>query len=168
MALIEKLFGGKQDPLDERADALVSAAQINAVGSFRPLADKFQFLGDVKLQDWDFFVTVATVFIGATRLSNLRMDEAREDKLMEIVTRRLDEWNKDGVRGFEDCKRFFESGFDQLTQAGHDPRFVAADSVGKWIVWNILGRAPESNEELLLVRSIGAMATHAVFDWWDV
>ena len=167
MALIEKLFGSKRDPLNERADTLVSAAQINAVGSFRPLADKFQFLGDVKLQDWDFFVTVAAVFMGATRLNNLRIDEAREDKLMEIVAGRLDEWNKDGIRGFEDCKRLFESEFDRLTQAGHDSRFVASDSVGKWIVWNVLGRAPESDDECLLVRAIGAMVTHAVFDWWE-
>jgi len=167
MALLEKPFGNKQDPLSERADTLVAAAQINAVGSFTPLADKFRFLRDVKLEDWDFFVTVATVFMGASRLNNLRIDEAREDKLMEIIAGRLNEWNKDGFRGFEDCKRLFESEFDRLTQAGDDSRFVASDSVGKWIVWNILKRAPKSDGECLLVRAIGAVATHAVFDWWE-
>src|SRR5882672_1821199 len=131
MARIQPLSGSNEDPLKQRADTLVSAAQINAVGSFTSLRDKFQFLSNVKLEDWDFFVTVATVFMGATRLNNLRMDEAREDKLMEIVAGRLNEWSKDGMRGFEDCKRLFESEFDRLIQAGRDSRFVASDSVGK-------------------------------------
>jgi hypothetical protein len=105
--------------------------------------------------------------MGASRLNNLGVSEAREDKLMEIVAGYLNEWNRDGIRGFEDCKGLFESEFDRLTQAGHDPKFVASDSVGNWIVWNILGRAPQSDDECMLVRTIGAMVTHSVFDWWN-
>jgi hypothetical protein len=167
MALFGKLFGTNEDPLKGQAETLVSAAQINAVGSFTPLLDKFDFLRDIKPDNWDYFVTVATVFMGASRLNNLGVSEEREDKLMEIVAGYLNEWNRDGIRGFEDCKGLFESEFDRLTQAGHDPKFVASDSVGNWIVWNILGRAPQSDDECMLVRTIGAMVTHSVFDWWN-
>jgi len=167
MTIFGKLFGSKPDPLNESAETLVSAAQINAVSSFTPLLDKFDFLRDVKLVDWNFFVTIATVFIGATRLNNLRISEAREDKLMEIVSGHLNDWNKNGIRGFEDCGRLFESEFDRLSQAGHESRFIVSDSVGKWIVLNILDRAPQSVDECSLVRTIGSMVTHSVFDWWD-
>ncbi len=167
MDLFAKLFGTKEDPLKGQAETLVSAAQINAVGSLTPLLDKFDFLRDVRTQNWDYLVTVATVFMGATRLSNLGINEEREHKLMEIVASHLNEWNGDGIRGFEDCKGLFESEFDRLTLAGHDAKFVASDSVGKWIAWNILGRAPQSDDECMLVRTIGAMVTHSVFDWWN-
>jgi hypothetical protein len=167
MALFGNLFGSKEDPLKERAESLVSGAQISAVSSFTPSLDRFDFLQDVKPDDWDYFVTVATVFMGATRLNNLQITESREDKLMEIVAGHLNEWNGNGIRGFEDCKGLFETEFDRLTQAGHDPKFIASDSVGKWIVWNISGRVPQSDQECLLVRSIGALVTHSVFDWWD-
>ena len=71
------------------------------------------------------------------------------------------------VRGFEDCKRLFEREFDRLTAAGHEPRLVASDAVGKWIVWNVLRRAPQTNEEGALARATGTMVTHAFFGWWD-
>ncbi len=167
MGLIGKLFGSGQDPLVERAKELVAGAQIMAVSSLMPLSERFHFLEEIQPDDWDFFVTVATVFMGATRLDNLRLNEGREDKLMALVASRLSEWNKDGIDSFEDCKAFFTSAFDSLTNAGYDSRFVASDSVGKWIVWNVLRRAPQSDEERLLVRAIGGIVTHAVFDWWE-
>lgn len=166
MTLIRKLFSSKQDPLNERADTLVYAAHISAVNSFKSFLDRFQFLRDIHQEAWDFFVIVAIVFMGATRLNNLQIDENREDKLMEIVAERLDEWNKSAIQSFEDCKQFFESEFDRLTQVGHDSSFIASDSVGKWIALNILERPPESDEECLFVRTIGAMVTHVAFDWW--
>ena len=167
MPLFDKPFGTTEDPLKQQAENLVSVAQINAVGSCTPLLNKFDFLRSVKLDYWDFFVTVATVFMGATRLNNLGINEERQEMLMESIAMRLNEWNRDGIRGFEDCKGFFESEFDRLTAADHDPKFVASDSIGKWIVWNALGRAPQSEQECLLVRAIGSIVTHSVFDWWN-
>jgi len=155
------------DPLLERAENLVQAAQINAVGMFTPLVDRFPILREVDIEHSDFILTVASVFMAATRLDNLRLDDARDEKLMEVVAERLDQWKPDGIRGFEDCKGLFESEFDRLTKAGHEPRFVASDAVGKWIVWNILGRPPQTDEECMLVRATGGMVTHAFFDWWD-
>jgi len=82
--------------------------------------------------------------MAATRLNNLRLGDTREDNLMEVVAKRLNEWKPDGIRGFEDCKGLFEREFDRLERAGHDPQFVAADAVGQWIVWNVLGRPPQT------------------------
>ncbi len=116
---------------------------------------------------WDFALTVAGVFMAASRLNNLRLEDTRDERLMEIVADRLNQWEPDGLRGFEDCKGLFEQEFDRLTVAGHEPRFVAADAVGIWIVWNAFGHSPQTDEECQLVRATGTLVTHAFFDWWD-
>lgn len=86
---------------------------------------------------------------------------------MEVVAESLSQWKPDGIRGFEDCKELFESEFDRQTAAGHESRFVASDAVGKWIVWNVFGRPPATDDECALVRAIGMIVTHAFFDWWQ-
>lgn len=133
---------------------------------FTPLLDQFPFLGKVDVKHWDFIVTVAGVFIAATRLNNLKLDSNREDVLMDIVATKLQEWDRDSLRAFEDCKSLFEREFDQLTAAGHESRFVGSDALGIWIVWNILGRQPQTQEEIEFVRAVGAMTTHNFFELW--
>lgn len=167
MTFLRRLFREKQDPLLERAETLVQAANVNAVGMFTPLLERFPILQEVDTEQWDFVLTVAGVFMAASRLNNLGLGDAREDKLMQLVAVHLDQWKPDGVRGFEDCKGLFEREFDRLTAARHEPRFVAADAVGMWIVWNVLGRSPQTDEEWQLVRATGTLATHAFFDWWN-
>jgi hypothetical protein len=167
VTFLRTVFGQKPDPLLDRAANLVQAAQVNAVVMFTPLLDRFPILREVDTEHWDFILAVAGVFMAATRLNNLRLEDAREEKLMAVVAERLSEWKPDGIRAFEDCKGLFEKEFDRLNAAGHDPRFVASDAVGKWIVWNVLGRPPATDEECMLVRSAGALVTHAFFDWWD-
>jgi hypothetical protein len=160
-------FSRKGDPLREQAEMLVDAAQVNATASFVPLLDKFPVLKNVDVEHWDFILTVAGVFVAATRLRNMNFGDAREDKLMAIVSERMVAWNPThGISGFEHCKSFFERTFDGLTRAGHEARFVASDSIGAWIVWDVLNRAPETDEERQLVRAVGAIVTHEFYNWW--
>lgn len=166
MGIFEGLFKSKEDPLQKQADTLVSAAAINATSVFVPLLDKFPFLGKADVVHWDFIVTIAGVFMGASCLANLHVGVTREKRLMETVSKHLEKKYQDGIHAFEDCKGFYESEYDRLAAAGHDPKFLASDAVGKWIMWNVLGRAPESHEECMLARIIGGMVIHAFFDWW--
>jgi hypothetical protein len=157
----------KPDPLLERAQILVSAAHTNAIVMFSPLQDRFPILRRVDVEHWDFILTVAGVFMAATRLNNLRLGDDREVGLMEVVNAQLEQWKPDSIRGFEDCKRIFESEFDRLTDAGHEPHYVASDAVGLWIVLNVLGRPPQTDEECMLVRATGLLVIPPFFDWWD-
>jgi len=166
MGILGGLFRPKRDPLQKQAETLVAAARINATSMFMPLLDKFPFLHEADVEQWDFIVTAAGVFMGASALTNMRVGEAREDALMETVAESLMNWNSDGIRAFEDCKGLYESEYDRLAAVGHEPRFLASDAVGLWIAWNVLGRAPQSQDECMLVRTTGAMVTHAFFDWW--
>jgi hypothetical protein len=121
----------------------------------------------VIVPSWDFFVTVAGVFIAATRLENLQLSDNRKQELMEIVARGLADWSPDnGIRGFEDCKAMFERNFDALTRIQHEPRFIASDAVGMWIVWNLFGRPTGTEEERKLARAVGVGIVHNFFSWW--
>jgi len=170
MGMISKLFGSKENPLAEQARKLIGAASVFSVSLFEPTLKRFVVLEDVDVRRWDFIVTVAGVFISATRLNNLQAGTLREEKLMEIVSAQLDSWDKDGLRAFEDCKRLFEIEYDRLRATPvyqQDPRFLASDALGIWIVWNVLCRRPETMEEIELVRAVGGAVTHAFFDWWE-
>lgn len=154
------------DPLEKQAKALVPSAQLNAVALYQALVNHLPILKSVDLDEWDFFVTVAGVFVAATRLSNSKIGESREDALMDIVARAVDEWDGNGATAFFDCKDLFEREYDRLSAAGHDVEFIAADALGIWIAWNVLGHQPRTEDEVALVRASGAAITHAFFDWW--
>lgn len=155
------------DPLLSKAEMLVSAASINAVSMFVPLLDKFPSLRKVETAQWDIILTVAGVFMAVTRLRNLRLEQAREDKLTTIVSERFHEWNPSNSRGaFDNCKAFFDKNFDELTKAGHPSQFVASDAIGFWITWNVFGALSNTDEERKFVRTVGAMITHTFFNWW--
>jgi hypothetical protein len=146
----------------------VLSAKIYATSLFVPMVDQFPLLRNVKPDQWDFVVTIAGVFMAATRLRNLKKGDAREEKLMEIIARGLDDLDlKNGIRGFEDCKAMYERAFDGLTNAHTDPRYISSDALGWWIVWNLLGREPKGEEELRVVRTIGGATVHTFFSWWS-
>jgi hypothetical protein len=166
MKSFRELFGLGDDPLLRQADTLVQAAETYAIETFTPLLKNFSFLREVDKNHWDFLLTIAGVFIAVTRLGNLRLGEKRQRKLMGKVGMKLTQWNPtNGRRGFEDCASFYERTFDALTSAGGE--FVASDALGSWVVWNVLGRPPHSEEERSLVRTVGGMISHTFSNWWE-
>ena len=90
MGIFSGLFRPKEDPLRKQAATLVPAAKINATSMFVPLLDEFPFLREADVEHWDFILTVAGVFMGASRLNNLRLGDAREESLMKIVADSLE------------------------------------------------------------------------------
>lgn len=170
MKFTDKFFKSKKNTLTKQAENLVSAANIFAVSSFVPTLDRFPILSKVDPKHWDFIVSIAGVFTAASRLNNLRFDNGQEDVLMDIVAKKLGEWDSDGIRAFEDCKSFFETEYDRLAASPEykkDNRFLSSDALGIWIIWNLFSRQPQSDEEVNLVRIIGSSVTHTFFDWWQ-
>lgn len=168
MRFFRKLRRGKHDPLRETAERLVPSASVNAAAMFVPMLDEHPLLKKVNPKQWDFLLTVAGVFMAATRLQNLQIADDRKQELMDVVAHGLAHWSpKNGIRGFEDCKAMFERNFDPLTNVQHGPRFVASDAIGMWIVWNLLQKPPEAQEERELARAAGASVVHTFFSWWD-
>jgi hypothetical protein len=170
MGFINKLFGANEDEFAKQAENLVSAAHIFATSFFVPTLDRFSILSEVDPKHWDFIVSVASVFVASTRLHNLQIDSRREEILMDIVAKKLDAWDPDGIRAFEDCKQLFETEYNRLSHLSEyqqDNHFLSSDALGIWIVLNIFERQPPSEDEINLVRVIGAAVTHAFFNWWQ-
>jgi hypothetical protein len=135
---------------------------------FPPMLDQHPLLKAVNPEQWDFVLTIAGVFMAATLLQSLQVRGDRKQELMDVVARGLAHWSpKNGIRGFEDCKAMYERNFDALTSIQHEPRFIASDAIGTWIVWNLLKRPPEGEEERKLARAAGALVVHTFYSWWS-
>jgi hypothetical protein len=133
-----------------------------------PLLTQYPLLRAVSLEQWNFVITIAGVFIAVLRLRSLHIGDNRQIAVMNVVERSLERWYpNNGIRGFEDCKNMFEQNFDMLEKLGHEPPFIAHDSLGWWIVWNILGRSPGTDDERSLARVVGGSAVHEFFSWWS-
>jgi hypothetical protein len=73
MRFFQQLGRWKNDPLRGKAERLVSSAKVNAVTMFLPMLDQHPLLKKVNPEQWDFLLTVAGVFMAATRLQNLQV-----------------------------------------------------------------------------------------------
>jgi len=150
--------------LKDRTQQLVGAARVLAVGSYMPISNQVPILGTVDTDDWDFFMTVAGVFVAATKLHHLDVTEQVEDALMAVVSRDAHDWNDRAIDALEDCQQFYERTCDGLKDGG---RFASADAIGAWIAWNLLRRQPDAPAEWQLVRAAGLMVTASFVNWWE-
>ena len=169
MGVISKM--PDDEPLLPQANALVDAARAFASRAYTPAAAEYPSLGLTKAggkEHWDLIVPTACVYIAAARLNNLELGAAREQKVMGVVSARLEAWDAaNALACFDNCKDFFGKNFEALTARGHEARFIASDTIGLWLAWNLLERAPQSDDERRFVRGMGVAVTHGFFGWWD-
>ena len=159
------------DSLVNRAATLVTAANAVAVSSFTAFLDDSPWLKDIDLKDWDFFITVAGVFVGLTKLNKVQLPADRLDQLFDIIAKQLDAFHKNGGAAVDDCTAFYDRGMDDpaiLDSYSRDQaRFISADIIGMWLCWNLLRHAPEQTREHELARRLGIIVTQGFSNWWD-
>ena len=146
------------------AEDLVGSARIAAKNTVGSLIRRHPILDTFDPAQLDLFVTVASVFLAVRGLRALQISGDEEAQLMRVVARNLSGWHRQALDVFDDCKDFYDRTADVL--AG-DPKYASGDAVGSWIVWNILRRAPSSDEERSLVRDAGLPLAQTFSDWWD-
>ena len=156
------------DPLLRQADTLVQTAHLRAIMLDTTQLKKFSLMREVDLKHWIVIVTIAGVFIAVIQLQNLGLDKNRQRALLGKVGAKLIQWDPtNGRRCFEDCTSFYEKAFNARKSGGYDPRFVASDPLGLWVVLNVLGRRADSKEELRFARVVGGMIYHPFSTWWS-
>lgn len=161
---------GGASRLRAQAENLVKASQILATSSYTTIGERFDSVYSIPAERWDSVLTVAGVFVAATRANHIGLSDATIDSLMEMVSRDLGSWRVEGIAAFEDCKIFFDRTLDALEKdpTYRDQReFISSDAIGCWIVWNLVEHEPESEQERGLVRTLGVLVTHSFFDWWS-
>ncbi len=156
--------------LRTQAENLVAMAEIMATDAYTSVGERFDLVSSIPTDRWDSVLTVAGVFIAATRANHIGLPEARVDSLMEIVARKLSAWRPEGIAAFEDCKAYYDRKYDALEKAPayqQQPELQGPDAIGSWIFWNLIWHAPESEQERRLVRTLGILVTHSFFNWWS-
>lgn len=158
-------------PRAEQAPTIVGAADVNAVSSFVHTLDQFPNLRSVDPRRWDKVLTVAGIFVGVSRLNQEQITAPERSSLLDIVTREAVRWDPGAVKAVDDCRDFVDRTYDVLSKDSNyaaNQRFLFSDALGGWIVWNLLGHVPETEEEQRMVRVLGATVTHSFYSWWQV
>ena len=155
------------DPMSQQAKALLPAAQGLALSMLPAVQKRYPVLRNIDESLWVFVIAVAGVFIAARRLNDLMHGNEREDHLMYIVSKALDDWHSGAGKGFKDCDSFFEQENERLVACGHEAQHCASDAIGKWIFWNALEKPPKTREDATIVHALGSIVTHAFFTWWN-
>jgi len=163
---ITKMSAGFDHAAQRIDNLLVTQASTAAVSIFLPMADRFSFLTDVQTDDWDFFLTVACIFGSALHLSSTAFSSEDKVRLRGRILTTLDKWNAQGASAFLDCERLFWKTHDSLSRGGHDTTFLNPDSLGTWVAWNLLGRAPQSESELQFTRTVGLLSLDILNAFW--
>lgn len=164
--VLREITGTPTSALRERAVCLVRIAKCFSVPSYVPSTRDEPLLASIRVEDWDFILTVALVFVAMTEL-NKKVPPAIGAELIDLVSEAMDRWNKNAGRGFEDCQKFFDSVYDDVAEANRrQPEWVSCDAVGLWAAWNLLNRRPETTEELRVSRRLGLLS-HSLLGVWD-
>lgn len=166
MSLLGRLLG-RQDPRLKRAQDLARISRLSAIPMKMALADEFPALFGVASEEWDFFVTVAGVFLATSRLGQTGLTEKQQQPLLDAIENGLMEWDRSGARAFEDCKTLFEREYDRLAAKKHAPRFLASDALGLWVFWNLFKRPPQDDGEAKLLRGIGVSVVGTMINYWN-
>ena len=97
--LFSKIFG-RSDLRNDKAQRLVQVAHLQAVAMFLPLSEQFPVLGQVDLEQWDFIVTIAGVFLATSRLEKKRLTESQKQPIFTAIESGLQQYKSDAVRAF--------------------------------------------------------------------
>jgi hypothetical protein len=161
----------ERDPLFEQARMLPTAAHALAIQSSTDPraggASCLKGIGDDDSKWWDFFVVVGVMFYA---LHTLRLiGRPRCDHLEQVAVTEFERMFPRGREGFMDCAAFFDRSIESVaTSAAPTQRqFSVTDTIGGWIVWNILDRPPASADERQMVRTIGILISKPFEDWWS-
>jgi len=167
--LLKRLFGTPDRNLTDQARKLLPAAQVFAASSYTTGEAKFPAIRELDTKHWDFILAIGGVFVGISQLNHESLSEHMKDSILDIVSEAVTAWQTDGPNAIEDCRQFVDrtyDGLESLPEQGRDRQFLFSDSLGGWVVWNLFGHAPSTDEETQLVRVLGGMLVHSFMYWW--
>jgi hypothetical protein len=169
MSIFEQFRHKTKFDSTERARLLVQAAQTYAVSSSVSFLDEFPSLRNVETKWWDTVLTTAAVFVAVSRLDQEALAEQARNDLLDIVTQEAVRFDPHAVDAVDDCRDFVDRTYDGLTSDpsyAADRKFLFSDSLGCWIVWNLVEHAPTTEDERRMARTLGAHVVHSFYSWW--
>jgi hypothetical protein len=147
--------------LEKQAELLVQVAAITATGLSTPsmsaIIERYPFLEEPIMQDveaWDLLATAAGVCCGQFALAvwagSGNLPKENLEHLVRVVQRVFDERFGDGTyAAVPDCSEFVKNSLagTPLGQTDDDMSQTILLAAGIWVLWNLLGRQPSSEED---------------------
>jgi len=176
MNFFKKIFKKSHDRFIENATFLIPEAICFAVGSYIPTTDHFENLlitncknTNICIKDWDFYITVACVYIAMGGLYGIKISNKQGVSILKIIQESVDDWDSDGANAIKDCGQFCGKNlliFDKLPLYQKDKSFLRADVLGFWVASNLFKHLPKDDEEIKFARYIGCMIISKYDNWW--
>lgn len=152
--------------LEERIQrSFIAQAELAAVGSYSAFVAQFPSLSEVSVDDWDFYLVVGASFGATLKTQDLNIDEVQRDKLRRSILSALIEWKSDGERAFLDCETLFHKTHQKLTN--NNSQYPTTDALGYWIVFNLLKRPPQEQNERDFMRTVGGWSIGVLGSFWE-
>ena len=165
------LFGKKKDSFDDKAANLVLIAKTAACTYYIPCANKFPLVFKIKSRHWDPILTVAICALATMRVQATAISDNRKIELVELIMKNLEEDQPTSLGAINHCLAFvnrsIEDGLFNSADHKRNPALVCTDALGAWSVAKLMGRFPESAEELGLMRAIGNLVLGNFSQYWD-
>lgn len=153
----------------DQARKLLPAAQVFATNSYTTTAAKFPTIWEIDKEHWDFILAIGAVFVGISQLNHESLSESSKESILDTVSEAVTAWQAGSPNAIEDCRQFVDRTGDRLESSPgqeSDRQFLFSDSLGGWVVWNLFGHAPSTDQETQLIRVLGGMLVHSFMYWW--
>jgi hypothetical protein len=168
LKIFEKIFGPSKK-LSQRAEILVSTANLHGISSYTPLSEQYKAIKKVNPSNWDYVITVAGIYVAILKLGSLKINSISREKVTLAIIDNLNKWNTSGLDALEDCKTVFSKEYERLESIDsyrEDSRFIVADALGVWIFLNLFQEMPRLHEDYNLSRALGIMSINNFTSWW--
>ena len=139
----------KFERMKETSRDLVWMAKNYAISLHRPFLDKFPFVAEIDLEQWDFCITIACVYVAVTMLDNEDIPATEKEEIRNILNASLTKKYPDGVGAVNEITEFMNRMVSGPVDIG------SHNALGTWVVWNFYRRKELGDDELRLVRALG-------------
>lgn len=150
--------------LNVRAEALVADSKINAVSMLTELRLEPSVLDNVNSDHWDLMVTIAGVYAAIAGIHSMQHTKQELTTIFETINVKLRELDPNAENTYRDL-HFMLEGVQKRRMASEndsDHHYFKSD-LGYWIIEEVLGHRPQSEQRRALASRVGGMVMDAMY-----
>jgi hypothetical protein len=150
--------------LNVRAEALVADSKINAVSMLTELRLEPSVLDNVNSDHWDLMVTIAGVYAAIAGIHSMQHTKQELTTTFETINVKLRELDPNAENTYRDL-HFMLEGVQKRRMASEndsDHHYFKSD-LGYWIIEEVLGHRPQSEQRRALAYRVGSMVMDAMY-----
>jgi len=150
--------------LNVRAEALVSVSKINAVSMLTVLRKERSVLDNVFSDHWDLIVTIAGVYAAIAGIHSKQHTKQELTTVFETINVKLCELDPNAENISMGLHFMLEGVQKSRTASENDSdNYYYKSDLGYWIVEQVLGHRPQSEQRHALANRVGSMVMDAMY-----